>query len=496
MKHRPAKAHRLRRLLLYAVTAVVVTAAVLLSLARLFIADIKTYRYDVEQVASAFLGHPVRIESMDARFEGLTPTLVFKGVRMLDKRGRRELAGFREARLGIAVWDSIMAERVVPARFVIEGIDLVVTRQKDGTIRLQGIDLETLRPRRVDPGAAAELADWLFKRSKLAIRHSSIVWQDYRRGGARRHFRNVDLQMINRGDRHHIRAEVSLPKLLGHRFVFALSVKGDMRLPSTWMGRMYLEGNGINLPEWGDFLQLEAANLRRGLADVKVWSEFDRGRLRRLSGDMALAGLLLEGDFLRAPLVVDLVGGRFDWQVREEGWDLAVDELRFISGNSVWPASRVGLRQRRGRGDAAGRLEVAAEYLRLEDVAGLLLQTRLLPDDLFTWLHTARPSGDLRDLALTLAWPEWKPGSPFAVQARLEQFAMAPAGRIPGVTGLSGRVWSDAGHGYLQVASPQMLVNLPRLFRAPLRLSRAEGRIGWLRLDEGRWQIASDDLVL
>ncbi len=494
MKHHPAKAHRLRRFLLYGVTAVVVTAAVLLSLARLFIADVHTYRYDVEQIASAFLGHPVRIDSLDARFEGITPTLVFKGVRMLDKRGRRELAGFREARLSIAVWDSLMAERVVPSRFVIEGIDLVVTRQKDGRIRLQGIDLKTLKPRRVDPEAAAELGEWLFRRSKLAIRNSSIVWQDYRRGGARRRFRNVDVELINQGDRHHLRAEVSLPKLLGHRFVFALSVEGDMRLPSSWVGRMYLEGRGINLPEWGDFLQLEKASLRRGAADVRIWTAFDRGRLRRLSGDLTLAGLLLEGDFLRAPLVVDLIGGLFDWRGRDDGWDLAVDRLRFISGRSVWPASRLSLRQRQPRGQSRGRLSLNAEYLRLEDLAALLIQTRLLPERVWTWMASAEPSGDVRDLALTLPWPNWKPGDALALQARFGQLAMAPAGKIPGLYGLSGQLWSDAEHGYLALAGRQMRLNLPRLFRAPLALNRVEGRIRWQRLNEAVWQVSGSRL--
>ncbi len=494
MKHHPAKAHRLRRFLLYAVTAVVVTAAVLLSLARLFIADVKTYRYDVEQIASAFLGHPVRIDSMDARFEGLTPTLVFRGVRMLDKRGRRELAGFREARLGIAVWDSILSERVVPARFVIEGIDLVITRQKDGSIQVQGIDLDTLRPRRVAPEAGAELAEWLFRRSKLAIRHSSIVWQDYKRGGARRHFRNVDLQMLNAGNRHHIRAEVSLPKLLGHRFAFALSVTGDMRLPSTWVGRMYLEGNGINLPEWGDFLQLETVNLRRGLADARVWSVFDRGRLRHLSGELTLAGLLMEGEFLREPLVVDLVGGFFDWQDRSKGWDLAVDQLRFISGQSVWPASRVGMRQRRN--GERGELRVTAEYLRLEDVADLLRKTRFLPDAVQDWAKTAQPAGDVRNLALKLDWPDWQPGDAIEVQARLDQFAMAPAGRIPGIAGFSGRFWSDAQHGELALESRQMLLNLPHLFRTPLKFTRAEGRVRWRRFGKALWQVGADRLLL
>ena len=69
---------RLRRAILYTVVVVVVTAAVLLSLARVLISDVKAYHFDIEQIASAFLDHPVKIESMDARFVGMTPTWVLR----------------------------------------------------------------------------------------------------------------------------------------------------------------------------------------------------------------------------------------------------------------------------------------------------------------------------------------------------------------------------------------------------------------------------------
>ena len=135
---------RLRRAILYTVVVVVVTAAVLLSLARVLISDVKAYHFDIEQIASAFLDHPVKIESMDARFVGMTPTLVFNRVRLLDKTGKFELVSFKQAELGIAVLTSLRAEKLVPRKMVIEGINLAVTRQENGNIQIQGVDITKL----------------------------------------------------------------------------------------------------------------------------------------------------------------------------------------------------------------------------------------------------------------------------------------------------------------------------------------------------------------
>ena len=108
---------RIRRVVLYSVVGLVVTAAVLFSLARVLISDVKAYHLDIEQVASAFLDHPVKIESMDARFVGMTPTLIFNRVRLLDKTGKSELVSFEQAQLGVAILTSLREEKVVPKKF-------------------------------------------------------------------------------------------------------------------------------------------------------------------------------------------------------------------------------------------------------------------------------------------------------------------------------------------------------------------------------------------
>ncbi|MDY6978983.1 MAG: AsmA family protein, partial [Pseudomonadota bacterium] len=199
-----------RRILWYSLAALVVVLAVLVSLFRIFLPDLTAYRSDLEELASTFLDHTVRIESMDARLIGFTPTLIFDDVYMLDKTGERELVRFDQARLGVALIDSIRQRQVVPRNFTIDGIQLAITRQQDGRFLLQGVDVtnldKTLQSGR--PRGSGELADWLFKRSRLSLRNSTIIWKDLKQDGNILRFDDVNLVLRNDNQRHQLNGKV------------------------------------------------------------------------------------------------------------------------------------------------------------------------------------------------------------------------------------------------------------------------------------------------
>ncbi|MEJ2450523.1 MAG: hypothetical protein P8047_07600 [Gammaproteobacteria bacterium] len=71
------------RVFWYSLAATIITLAIAISLVRIFLPDVKAYRGKIEYIASTFLGQEVHIKSMDARLSGLTPTIIFRGVRML-----------------------------------------------------------------------------------------------------------------------------------------------------------------------------------------------------------------------------------------------------------------------------------------------------------------------------------------------------------------------------------------------------------------------------
>jgi uncharacterized protein (TIGR02099 family) len=488
---------RLRRAILYTVVIVVVTAAVLLSLARVLISDVKAYHFDIEQIASAFLDHPVKIESMDARFVGMTPTLVFNHVRLLDKTGKFELVSFKQAELGIAVLSSLRAEKLVPDKMVIEGINLAVTRQENGNIQIQGVDITTLgeTTSTLQVGQPNELANWLFRRSRLALRRTSVVWKDMQRGGVARHFTDVNLQLLNDEDNHTLSGRISLPPSLGTQFEFGLDIHGDVQKPANWVGEFYLRGDAINLGEWQKQIpEQKGFAVRSGILDIKLWGELQQGRLTRLSGDTTAYKVLVNAPFIRGTLDFRMLGGLFDYRASEQDHKLAVERLQVIRGDNVWPVSQLSLQHRIGTDSQPDEVELLTDQFRLQDVSQLLTKTKLLPKSIDKRLMDMQPAGTIRQLHLRTMVQNEKFSAPYFLQSKFEQLAIKPSGKLPGLTGVSGSVWTNAELGRLSMKSDAAMVEVPRLFRAPLKLEMLSGELNWQKQRHG-WQFWADNII-
>lgn len=483
-----------RRIFFYTIVVLVVTAAVLLSIARLFISDVETYRLDIEQFASAFLDHPVKIDSMDARFVGLTPTLVFDNVRMLDVQGKRELISFKEARLGISVMESLRTEKVVPGKLVIEGVNFVITRQQDGQINIQGIDFNkfSLQPEAESETSSEELSDWLFRRSRLAVRDGTIIWNDYKEGVSRR-FDDVNLHLANDENQHHLKGNISLPEEFGRNIELALSVSGDMLQPESWQGDVYLHGDGVHLDAWENALPLEDINVSDGILDLYLWASLDKGHLTRVSGDVTLSALAMDAKFLARPLSFDIAGAVFDYRAHDKGWSIDVDRLQFRSGESIWPVSRLHARQAMQENGAPDQFALVAEYIPLGDLSSLLIKTELLPDDIQKFLAKAQPSGEIRNLVLSTSTHKDILNGPYQIQAQLINLSLKADGHRPGFSNISGTLWADEQHGRMTLVTGESELNFPTVFRSPLKLEKLVGDLYWQKEAAGL-QVWSDKL--
>ena len=130
---------RVRRALWFAAAAVVILAAVLLSLTRLLLPSLQSYRTDVERKVSALIGQPVRIRTLDAHLLGLAPTVILEDVRLLNRQGTRTVAHFRQARISIDVLASLRQHRAVMSELTVVGAELTLLRLPDGRLKIQGL---------------------------------------------------------------------------------------------------------------------------------------------------------------------------------------------------------------------------------------------------------------------------------------------------------------------------------------------------------------------
>ncbi len=448
------------------------------------------WRPQLESAATQALGMPVRVGDIRATGTGAIPAIELVDVRLFDREGREALhLPLVQSALSVrSLW------RLGFEQLVIDSPSLDVRRTRDGQWRVAGLDIASANTQ-----DQSVLADWFFSQTEFVIRRGQIRWQDERLDQPPLELNNVDLVLRNPGRRHLVRLDATPPAEWGERF----SLRGDFSQPfSLTQSRHWTHWNGT---AYADFARVDLQRLRaqvvlsdlpllqvhQGNGALRLWADLQRGQLRALTADTALAGVRLQlGPQLPA---LDLPGlsGRVSASWQPQQWDVATRDLQLQTADgTAWPVGSVRLsHQLPGRGRppesefSADRMELAA----LHEVA----QHLPLPQAWRTELASARPAGLLSQLRLRWLGPLQNDAVPTEWQARgqIEGLSLAP-GRLafdastelarPGIDG--GRLDFDVGpaSGRLQLALAQGALTWPGLFDQPrVDLTRLQGEMNW-----------------
>jgi len=115
-------------------------------------------------------------------------------------------------------------------------------------------------------------------------------------------------------------------------------------------------------------------------------------------------------------------------------------------------------------------------------------------------LRALNASGELSNLDLTYERDPLLDNSPatenpprYGLRADFKRLGVSPVGRTPGVSGLSGSIEASGAQGKLHLASSDLAVTIPYLFRTPLPVDRLSGDFNWTR-STAAVNVSSNDL--
>lgn len=473
--------------------AVLVLAALYVSLGRELVPLVAEYRLELEDRATEQLGVPVRIGSLKGHWRGFAPVLVARDVRLGD-----EGAGLSLERVQLLpdVSGSLLARQPRIAHLQIDGLQLNVQQNTEGGWQLQGL------PQRDGPELNVErLLKQLQVVHRISLLDSRVVVQPLNQEPLLLSYVNLSLRYGSNSQRLDGRL------LLPDGQPVALSLRTRMQ-PKTWReaeSQLYLSLPQSDWASWLPKTLLGDWQLQRLQAGGELWLE-GRG-LALHKGALRLHAPAVVGGQARHEAVTlkDLAFNAFFAQ-DEQGVRAQIDSLAMSHGEQRIGELHLNLKQN-NVGEADERWALTADRLDLAAWAPLVQALAPMPDKAREVLVALAPVGAVNNLLLDY-YPQREGAERLQFAANLDKVGIQAYRGAPAAENVSGSASGDMFKGELRLNTEDFALHLDQLFPKPWRYRHAQARLSWdwsetdltlyspyMRVDGEEGQVAGDMLI-
>jgi uncharacterized protein (TIGR02099 family) len=461
--------------------------------------------------------------AMDARMRWWGPEVVLRDVRVLDRDAEQALFETREADVALDVWSLFRTGELVAGRIRFVGPAVTVVRLPDGRIRLLG--------QRERPADRPVFDLDRLPAGRLDIADATVRYEDRLAGRGPWQLGRVQLSLRRAHDAVDVTGSAQLPSELGDRVEFEGELRGSLERPAEIDARLEVRADRLALAGLADFLPERVARPGSGAGRLRAVVNVAEGRLRQLRAELDFENVALELPRREVPpieaidvskpyraegasplsmRVADLktvarappplptearyarIAGTLRLRHEGETWtfratDLVLRRERAASGDPLTLAGSW-----RGHPASAFALEVHAERLQVAELWPLVLATAPTGFDRWAGLD---PSGEIRSLYADVVRERAGSEPRFAASAVVGNLSVRPAGRWPGIAGLTASLSGTEQRGRIALPGPAPTFEWPRMFREPIALERVETELDWWR-DGAAWAVGSRHVAL
>ena len=424
---------------------ILVTLAIVMTLARLALAQPRYLTPWAETVVAAVTDEPVAFDSVSGRLNGFSPEVMLAGVRLGE--AERELR-IDSLVLRLNAWDSLWQWEPVLAGVRGRGASVEVKRHADGSVRVQGRQ------------------DNLFAKipfpERIELSDLAVDWRDGQRAPLR--LRSVTIQALADGDGARFSGRARLADGGGELRLRA-ALASLPRAAEPFRGRILLDLSDVEARRLRTRTSNALAGMPRfgGRLNGRLWLRWRDGRLARA----AASGRWQQPQWADgAP--GRALSGELHWQRRGEGW---LAQARGRAGQSDEDA-HIAL----ARSGPEGGWRVAARDLPVAVIKReLKARSGDLPERHRRWLEAVEPSGRIARLAAGWRDREWR------LETRLVDVGLAPSGHAPGIDGVDLAVEADSDGGRVSASLADSRLRWPSVLREPMALTTAAAELAWRR---------------
>ena len=460
-----------RALVWSTVVAVLACAAVVLSLRYWLLPNIDAFRDDIAAAVSRAADTRITIGRISADV-GRHAASFQSGAGERLRQGRPSRSGARTRREHALV--AIAPSRRPAFRALdIYQPTLHVRRDVNGVISVAGIEMKGGEQR-------AGLGEWLLQQPDVEVHDAILSWTDELRGAPPLELTAVDLQIVNRRNRHRFGLRATPPPELAE----PIDLRGDLRgrvldVLSNWNGQFFVQVGHIDLAAWNTWIDIPV-EVTHGSGAARAWLTFEQHELTEAVADLSLSEVRgrLREDLPRLELAQ--LAGRVTWKTLPSGFEFTLGKLALSGADAKLEPTDLLLRRTADR-DGRQHGELHANAL---DLAPLVAIADKLPleDALRARLYDYSPRGTVHDLIVKWSGSgDWAKPERYSVRGRFASLAFNRVEKIPGVTGLSGNVDGNEKGGALHLSGHQVKLDMPHVFAEPIEMDTLTAQVGWTR---------------
>lgn len=392
----------LRSAFLITIATLIILVALAYSAFRAALPMVPEWQEDIEQRASAAIGVPVEIGSVEAEWWGFGPRLLLQQVQLMSPENpSAELMSFKALRVDINLLDLIQGQDFRPRKVRVDGAKMVVEQQENGAFSVRGF-----APKQSNDGFLGPALKLLGKHGDFELTDTEILWSRYQSSELHEYTSSqFNLSLTIRDSQYALTLQGTPPEDLASNLEIQVQAKGDSADPSSLDAKIFVKAEQIQLASlwlkpWLD-PQLEYSS---GTADISTqitWQDQLPIKVVAQTTITELGHPNLEALDISASASWSLPNNRQGF----DHWVLNLDELTSQPSNGN-PESSVSLGPLAviQRGNAAKREYAAViDALDISSISPLAQRLKKIPEKPIKWLKHTQPAGKLKDTRIAFS---------------------------------------------------------------------------------------------
>jgi len=397
---------------------------------RLSLPKISTYKNEIQSIITDYVGYSVNIHAIQAEWKGWTPNLYLEDIKILSQNNNTEIIKFKSARIGINLIESIYKQNIIPGYILISGLNLEIYRTKNGVISIRNENIDG-----TNTNKQTGLSEWLISQKHLILEDVNLIWKDENINIEKKEFNNIRLDLKTKGENTKIELNTALSKSEKQLLRINANITGNILMPD-WDANIDIEISNIDPVK--NFSRLNLLS-NDGAANGKISTYWQNAKLITANGDLEYTDFSLTTNEYSVP-VKNINLSFAAARKLDKNWSLKVDLHHLKTVNGVWSPSEYQFEFTKDDTSNKYQYKGFFTFLKLEDIFPLIVETRILPNNILQKLDLNSISGDIKDVNIEV---ESNKESSIKIDAAFSKLNLTSYDKSSYIRGLEGTFITD-----------------------------------------------------